>query len=160
MFKRKGGNPVFLAGCLTAGLALLWVDKGAAQQTTIGKYLCVVDHVAGLQFGNGGTTAGQFRPNPDRFFLTIRNARPMAGCPNLFAPHSLMNWFSCEATTEAQMDGGPLLRGDSAFAFLGTGLADGAHLSFSADSGVFDSVSSVVMSGGILVSDGRCTKVA
>ncbi len=160
MSKLKAGNKGFLAGFLSATLAIAWPHGSAAQQAPIGKYLCIVDHMAGLRFAGSNTTSGSFRPDQDRFFLTIRNARPLAGCPNLFARHSLLNWFSCEATTEAQMDGGPLLRGDSYSSFIGTGLADGARLTFSSDSGVFDSITSVLMSGGIFVSDGRCTKVS
>lgn len=112
MSNRKASNPALLVGYLSVALALAWPENSAAQQTPIGKYLCIVDHMAGIRFAGGNTIAGSFRPDQDRFFLTIRNATPLTGCPNLFAKNSLLHWFSCEATSEAQMDGGPLLRGD------------------------------------------------
>lgn len=85
----------------------------------------------------------------------------MLGCPNLFGKdQGLLNWFSCGAKFEAQIDGGPLLRGDTNSSFIGTGLAMGEYLQIDYNSGVFDSNTNALMSGGFFTSDGKCTKVA
>ncbi len=128
-----------------------------AQDAKMGKYLCIINHLAGIQYdADGRVSSGNFKPAEDKFFLTLAPVRPLDECPKTkMAGHNY--WYFCLAKFAAQQDGKLVLRGDDDKLFLS--LVGGDYLQFNDDM-TFDAVEGVFPSGrGWYVSEGRCTKL-
>lgn len=128
-----------------------------AQSTKVGKCLCIINHLASMQYeADGRVASGNFKPAEDKFFLTIAPVRPLDECPKTkIAGHNY--WYFCLEKFAAQQDGKLVLRGDDDKLFLS--LVGGDYLQFNDDM-TFDEVEGVFPSGrGWYVSEGRCTKL-
>ena len=131
----------------------------AADEATVGKYVCVVTHVAGLQYRDDGTiAAGNFSPAEPQFFIDIHRAvHPSDGCTTHFDTQN--DWFLCHADFELQIDDKWRLRGDNTISFSGPLLAETeVFLLYSAGTS-FKRFQTLFSSGGYFVSDGKCSKV-
>jgi hypothetical protein len=146
------------AQLLAAGLCSIPLTAGAAG-TGPGKYLCVVSHLAGIQYpSSGGTSWGKFEPADKEFFVTIAPAQASDQCSKTWPPVGHIRWFMCETKFLVQMDNKEILRGDDASTFYS--LVGGGTFSMTDDL-TFTSIEDVFPAGrGLYVSDGKCTKVS
>jgi hypothetical protein len=127
-----------------------------ADGINVGKYLCVVSHLAGIQYEKDGrTTSGNFQPAEKEFFLTIANVTPLEECPKTKMAQ-LNYWYFCLSKYAAQIDSKPVMRGDKSDTFIG--LVGGDYLQLTDDLR-FSSVTGILSLTGYYVSDGKCTKV-
>ena len=144
---------------LAATLAL-YPHDAFSQQSHLGKYLCINSRLVGIQHSDGNVSSGNFKFSEQRFFLLIRNATVMQGCPNLWSANDgLLNWFSCKAKFEAQIEGAPLLRADNDNFFIGVTPVFRNFLQFDYDTGEFQAVSNNIGSG-LFIAEGKFTKVS
>jgi hypothetical protein len=132
-----------------------------ADEITIGKYFCYVSHMAGIQQRDDGqVSAGNFKPQDENFFIDIHAAlHPKDLCDTQFGAtsHDQGNWFLCHATYEVQINNGPRLRGDLIFSFIGVPPFTEEFDMYS--DGTFHRYQTLLTSGGLFVSDGKCTKI-
>lgn len=126
----------------------------------VGKYLCVVSHLVGIQQGaNGQEVSGNFVPTTKEFFLTIAPVPPRKDCATT-KPDGLAYWYFCLAKFAAQVSDHLVLRGDGLSEFWG--FAGGDYLMLVPDSVGSDIKFSTVtgfLYGGLWASDGKCTRV-
>jgi len=132
-----------------------------ADEITIGKYFCFVSHTAGIQErADGQVSSGNFKPQNEKFFIDIRVAlHPKDLCDTQFSStsHNQTNWFLCYAIYEVQIDNGPILRGDLTFSFIGSPPFTEEFDMYS--DGTFHRYQTLMTSGGLFVSDGKCTRI-
>lgn len=142
--------------CLAIVAGALLISARARAAIEPGKYLCLVSHLAGIQYeSNGQISAGSFKPADDKFFLTIAHFKPLDECPTTKMKR-INYWFFCLAKYSAQVDNQLILHGDDPNVFVG--LSPGDNLSIDDDLG-FLHVTGPLSGTGTYVSDGKCTKV-
>jgi hypothetical protein len=133
------------------------VEGNAGEIDMVGKYLCVVSHMAGIQYENDGVTrSGNIRPYSEKFFVNIRPYKLlMDKCPfDLNMTH--LYWLGCQAKYEAIIDNNPPMRGDDQHLFHGVMAIDFFEMS---DDFTFTRFAGILSSSGMIVSDGKCTKL-
>jgi len=148
-----------LAGGLAIAAAGMITSPASAAE--VGKYLCIVSRMAGVQFEkDGGITSGNFKPAEDKFFLTVAPVTPLPECPST-RMKELNYWYFCLAKYAAQKDAELVMRGDSANAFIG--MVGGDYLDLTSEGMTsdvtFTSITGILSGTGYYISYGKCTKI-
>lgn len=145
---------------LVMGLIVSCLSMARAENvTSVGKYLCVVSKMAGIQYEpDGRMTVGGFQPAVEKFFVTVSQTSPELAkqCP--WNPTMAREyWLGCTAKYAASIDGGPPMKGDDGHIFFGF-LAIGDYFLI-ADDLKFNRFTTVFSSNGLFVSNGKCTRL-
>jgi hypothetical protein len=137
--------------------AISSVAMAETQDSKPGKYLCITNHLAGIQYeADGRVSSGNFSPADKTFFLTIAPVRPLEECPSTkMAGHNY--WYFCLAKFAVQKNNEPALRGDDDKLFFS--LVGGSYLQLN-DNMTFQALEGILPDmRGWYVSDGTCTKL-
>jgi hypothetical protein len=144
-------------GAIVAAL-VVGNSAAATDEGVLGKYVCAVAHMAGIERRDGTVASGNFRPADSQFIIDIHAAiHPSDVC----ATHSgtQNDWFVCHATFELQIDDKWRLRGDNPISFSGPLLAETEVFLLYEDNHSFTRFQTQLSSGGYFVSDGKCSKI-
>jgi hypothetical protein len=154
MFWAQHAEDRILRQSILTGLLILNAFSAAkAEDNALGKYACVITHLA----GSDGKRTGSFQPDEEKFIVDLHYAdHPSDQCKE--HDGSEVDWFICRAHYEVRIGERLRLRGDFPWSFIGAPSIDDDEFTLSVDRQSFVEFETVHNFGGNYVAEGKCSK--